>query len=54
LQNHVISGVQWLYNDQTFNNGIRLAIMNNGLLACIHKIWVKTLMIYYNTLIKKF
>jgi len=34
----LISDAQWLYNDQTFNNGIRLAMMNNGYLADIHRI----------------
>ena len=33
----LISDAQWLYNDQTFNNGIRLAMMNNGYLADIHR-----------------
>ena len=33
----MIADAQWLYNDQTFNNGLRLALMNNGMLAGIHK-----------------
>ena len=33
----MIDDVQWLYNDQIFNNGLRLAMMNNGALAGIHK-----------------
>jgi hypothetical protein len=33
----LIADAQWLYNDQTFNNGLRLAMMNNGNLAGIHK-----------------
>ena len=33
----LIKDAQWLYNDQTFNNGIRLAMMNNGFLADIHR-----------------
>ena len=33
----MIADAQWLYNDQTFNNGLRLAMMNNGGLAGIHK-----------------
>ncbi|MBT8182425.1 MAG: hypothetical protein KJO53_12640 [Eudoraea sp.] len=33
----LIADVQWLYKDQIFNNGIRLAMMNNGFLADIHR-----------------
>jgi len=33
----MIDDIQWLYNDQIFNNGLRLAMMNNGALAGIHK-----------------
>jgi len=33
----MISDAQWLYNNQTFNNGLRLAMMNNGNLAGVHK-----------------
>ncbi|MBT8275165.1 MAG: hypothetical protein KJO39_03390 [Bacteroidia bacterium] len=33
----LITDAQWLYEDQTFNNGIRLAMMNNGFLADIHR-----------------
>ena len=33
----LIKDAQWLYNDQIFNNGIRLAMMNNGFLADIHR-----------------
>ena len=33
----LIEDAQWLYRDQTFNNGIRLAMMNNGFLADIHR-----------------
>ena len=33
----MLEDVQWLYNDQTFNNGLRLALMNNGAVAEIHK-----------------
>ncbi len=33
----MIADAQWLYNDQTFNNGLRLAMMNNGNLAGVHK-----------------
>ena len=33
----MIDDVQWLYNDQIFNNGLRLAMMNNGALAGLHK-----------------
>ena len=33
----LIADAQWLYNDQTFNNGLRLAMMNNGLLAEAHR-----------------
>jgi hypothetical protein len=32
----LIADVQWLYKDQTFNNGLRLAMMNNGVLAGFH------------------
>ena len=33
----MIADAQWLYNDQTFNNGLRLAMINNGNLAGVHK-----------------
>jgi hypothetical protein len=33
----LIADARWLYNDQTFNNGLRLAMMNNGFLANIHR-----------------
>jgi hypothetical protein len=32
----LIADAQWLHQDQTFNNGIRLAMMNNGYLADVH------------------
>jgi hypothetical protein len=37
LHPKLIADTQWLYKDQTFNNGIRLAMMNNGVLADIHR-----------------
>jgi len=33
----LISDSQWQYNSQTFNNGLKLAMLNNGLLASLHK-----------------
>ena len=33
----LIADAQWQYNDQTFQNGLRLAFMNNGVLADMHK-----------------
>ncbi|QBA64610.1 DUF6090 family protein [Muriicola soli] len=37
LHPQLIEDAQWLYRDQTFNNGLRLAMMNNGFLANIHR-----------------
>ena len=39
----MIADVQWLYNDQTFNNGLRLAMMNDGGLAGVHKNMVENI-----------
>ena len=33
----LIKDTQWLYNDQTFNNGLKLAFMNSGGLAGLHQ-----------------
>ncbi|WP_179345537.1 DUF6090 family protein [Winogradskyella ursingii] len=33
----IIEDSQWLFNDQTFGNGLKLAILNNGLIAKTHK-----------------
>jgi hypothetical protein len=33
----LIADVQWLYNNQIFNNGLKLAMMNNSGLVNIHK-----------------
>ena len=33
----IITDVQWLYNDQTFNNGLRHAFTNNSYLAGVHQ-----------------
>jgi diadenosine tetraphosphatase ApaH/serine/threonine PP2A family protein phosphatase len=34
---NMIRDVQWLHNDQTFNNGLKLALMNNSFIANEHK-----------------
>ncbi len=39
----MIDDVQWLFNDEIFNNGLRLAMMNNGGLAGIHKDMVENI-----------
>ena len=33
----IITDVQWLYNDQTFNNGLRHAFTNNSYVAGVHQ-----------------
>jgi hypothetical protein len=44
----LISDAQWQHNNQTFRNGLKLAMMNNGYLASLHK----ELAEYINELIK--
>ena len=46
--NQLIKDAQWQYSDQTFRNGLKLALMNNGILADLHKKQVE----YFNNLIK--
>ena len=36
-QQKLIEDAQWQHSNQTFQNGLRLALMNNGYLAGIHK-----------------
>ncbi len=33
----LIADAQWQHNDQTFRNGLKLAMMNNGVLADMHR-----------------
>ncbi len=33
----LIEDAQWLYNNQTFNNGLKLAMMNNNSISDMHK-----------------
>lgn len=44
----LISDAQWQHNDQTFRNGLKLALMNNGGLAGLHKNQIE----YLNALIR--
>jgi len=37
LHKKLIEDTQWQHNNQTFNNGIKLAMMNNSLLASLHR-----------------
>lgn len=44
----LIADAQWQHNDQTFQNGLKLALMNNGFLADMHN----NLVLFLNELIQ--